>query len=403
VGLALVVRVMKTDPSTEPKPLSEAQLAARRANAKLSTGPGAAGKARTRLNALKHGLTARTPWPGQDARRNLEFFQRAWARLDPRNPLEETCVANLLQSRLQADLFLSVERTVLLRRPVAFTPDDGRLFTFLQDAGGLGTMEQLTRHLAHLTRATEKDLLNLLRVRQENWGERRESVLAETWVEDPGAAEPGGVGAAVPEAATPPVSLGALEDTLADDRLILPGEDEQAYAALARELWATLQPANMLEGFIAHDFIQTQWRCDRSLNIQGVLLDRCAVSATGHHGGLPFGFIADSQGDQALETLRQYDAALRRRLERLMALFRKVRKTGWQEGTPPIRQPPADLQSSASPSSAASGQAAPELTPNSPTTDLVIISGHGDEPPKSSTQPTDIDLADQSTRPKEAT
>jgi hypothetical protein len=337
---------MNTD--TDSNSMSEAKLRAQRANAKLSTGPSPAGKARSRLNALKHGLTARTAWPGQDARRSREFFARAWARLDPRNALEETCVGNLLQSRLKEDLVSDVERSVLLRRPVCFTPDNGRAFTCLQDASALGTMQQLARHLAHLTRATEKDLLSLMRVRQENWGERRESDLVGSQVDDPGAAEPDGVGAALPEAAAPPVSLGRLEDTLADHRLVLPGEDAQVYELLARELWATLRPANTLEGFIAHDFIQTQWRLDRVLNIQSVLLERSAVSATDHNCGFGFAFIQDSQGDQALETLRQYDGALRKRLQTRMALFKKIRKDGWRDTTlandqPSAQQPDIEL------------------------------------------------------------
>ena len=46
---------------TEPRPISGAQLAANRANAQKSTGPTSeAGKANTRLNALKTGLTGQT-------------------------------------------------------------------------------------------------------------------------------------------------------------------------------------------------------------------------------------------------------------------------------------------------------------------------------------------------------
>jgi hypothetical protein len=387
---------MKSDSLTDANSISEAKLRANRANAKLSCGPKTdAGKARSRLNALKHGLTARTSWPGQDARRSQEFFRCAWARLDPRNPLEETCVANLLRSRLQEDLFLDVERTVLLRRPVSFTPDDGRPFTFLHDAGALSTMEQLTRHLAHLTRATEKDLVTLMRVRQENWGERRESALAGTWVEDLGPAEPDEVGTAGPEVkhpAGPPVNLGTLQDTLADNRLILPGEGAQVYEALVRELWATFRPANMLEGFVACDIIQTQWRLDRVPNIQSVLLERSAISATEHNCGLGFAFIQDSQRCQALETLRQYDAVLRQRLEKRMALFRKLRKQGWLDDTLANVQPPAKQRSSVASSSASFGQSTSGLTPSSQMSRLSITSKNGDERSKSSTQQPNIKL-----------
>ena len=47
---------------SEKKPLSEAQLAANRANAKKSTGPvSIEGKKRSSANSTKHGITARRP------------------------------------------------------------------------------------------------------------------------------------------------------------------------------------------------------------------------------------------------------------------------------------------------------------------------------------------------------
>src|SRR6185437_6194490 len=48
-------------PPILPAPISEAQLAANRANSQLSTGPTSeAGKAKSSLNAVKTGLTGRT-------------------------------------------------------------------------------------------------------------------------------------------------------------------------------------------------------------------------------------------------------------------------------------------------------------------------------------------------------
>jgi hypothetical protein len=330
---------MTSNSSPDSSGLSEARLAANRANAMLSCGPKtAAGKTRARLNALKHGLTGRIAWPGQYARRNQEFFQCAWARLGPRNPLEEICVANLLQSRLKEDFFLDVERTVLTRRPLSFTPDDGRPYTFLHEPAALEALEQLTRHLTHLTRASAKDVLALLRVRQENWEKRMESAAATPPVEEIGAPEHNAEGATLPEggqAAASPVDRGNLEDCLADRRLILPEEDATAYAALATELWATLQPANTLEGFVACDFIKTQWRLDCVLVIQSVLLRRSAISASGQDCGFGFAFVHDSQRGQALETLRHYEAALRRRLGERMALWRRLRKEGWADAILP--------------------------------------------------------------------
>ena len=81
----------------------------------------------------------------------------------------------------------------------------------------------------------------------------------------------------------------------------------------------------------------------RVLRIQRILMERSAVSASGHDCGLGFAFIQDSQRCQALDSLRQYEAVLRRRLEKRMSLWRKLRKQGWVSwvlsgGQPPPRQ-----------------------------------------------------------------
>jgi hypothetical protein len=240
---------MKTDLSPEPNPVSEARLKANRANAKLSTGPH--DTARTRFNACKHGLSALMVLPGQDTPENRESCRRAWVGLGPRNPLEERCVRNLLQTRLREDFFLEVERTVLTRKPVGTPSNREQLYPFLHDATALKTLEQMARHQAHLTRTFDKILLELLRVRKETWG-----ALGDSASNDPRVGELSTTGAdteaaVMPEcqlcSGLPHLSPATLEYCLANKRLILPGEDEQLYEGLARRLWATFRPANTLE------------------------------------------------------------------------------------------------------------------------------------------------------------
>src|SRR5262245_60150540 len=62
-----------------------------RQNARKSTGPKtAAGKARSRFNALKHGLTARTAvLPGEDPERYQRHVDAWMQTLGPRNPVED--------------------------------------------------------------------------------------------------------------------------------------------------------------------------------------------------------------------------------------------------------------------------------------------------------------------------
>src|SRR3954470_22075633 len=69
---------------------SERRAAANRLNAQKSTGPRTPeGKARSALNALKHGVTARTPLlPGDDPEELVQLTTDLLKDLDPQNALE---------------------------------------------------------------------------------------------------------------------------------------------------------------------------------------------------------------------------------------------------------------------------------------------------------------------------
>jgi len=323
---------MKTDLLSEAKAVSEAKLKANAANAKLSTGP--KNTTRSRFNARRHGLSGNPALAGQGVRRNQEFSGDAWARLGPRNPMEATWMTRLLQSRSYQQDFFRVERTVLTRRPLEH-PDNEALFPFLDDPQALHTLEAMSRHLAHLTQVTFKSLSELLQVRKESWGE---------WApEDPGDYQSPQWNPANQQAAHPsdppqektgvssqPVP-GTLEACLAYRQWLLPGEDEKAFEAMARELWATFRPANTLEGFLATDFVIAQWRLDRVLQIQGIVFERSACSVSGHDHGPGLSFVADTQRLGALESLRLYEKAIRKSIEKVMVLWRKLRKQGWAD------------------------------------------------------------------------
>jgi len=258
----------------------------------------------------------------QDLDRNQKFFLYCWQRLYPRHGLEEICIANLLRTRLQEDLFLEVERTVLTRKPIFHTADeDAELSSFLRDPDGLKALDHLSRHLAHLTRISDKEFLGLLAARNENWGASQKNI--ETCQPNP----PDSQATEFPDKEkAPAVNQGSLEDLLADLRLVLPGEDSDEYRSVARGLWSTFNPSGLLEGFLTCDLITTQWRAMRALNMQTVFLHQNCLSATGHSSGPGFGFINDAQGSQALVSLRNYETVLRRRFESRMKLMRKLRK-----------------------------------------------------------------------------
>jgi hypothetical protein len=98
--------------------LSSKRIAANRRNARKSTGPRTtSGKARSRMNALKHGLDARTLiLPGEDEaayRARLDAFQ---AEVRPRNSLEESLVERAARLSWQVDRADRVQAAHLIQR-----------------------------------------------------------------------------------------------------------------------------------------------------------------------------------------------------------------------------------------------------------------------------------------------
>lgn len=339
---------MNTEPGETSKPISEAKLKANRKNGRLTRGP--KDTTRSRFNARKHGLTAGITCLGLDTPQNYEFIRLACARMGPRNPLEESFMIRLLWKRLQEGVFLDVERTVLTRKPATVAPDDERSYPFLDDPHGLKTLEALARQLTHFTRVGQDEILGLLQVRKENWdsGGQKASHLDLDTAEESVAKADAAAEKSV-DHITPTIWPGTLEACLADTRPILDGENAQDYEILVREMWGCLRPANTLQGFVAIDLIQAHRRIVRVMGITNILFERCAVSpSSGLNCGVGFAFINDAQQDQALASLRQYEAALQTRFKKRMALLRKLRKEGWQDAAPadpprPPAQPPTTV------------------------------------------------------------
>ena len=101
---------------------------ANRRNARKSTGPRTAeGKARSRMNALKHGLDARTPiLPGED---EAAFRARldAWrADFPPRNPQEESLLEEAARLSWQLDRAERVQAASLAERVRLAGDDEAR-------------------------------------------------------------------------------------------------------------------------------------------------------------------------------------------------------------------------------------------------------------------------------------
>jgi hypothetical protein len=92
---------LSTEPEPAPQkrsnPISDAHLAANRANAKLSTGPTSAeGRAKSSMNAVKTGLTGRAVLlPGDDALAYQQHLHRFLNRFAPTNEEENSLVQSI--------------------------------------------------------------------------------------------------------------------------------------------------------------------------------------------------------------------------------------------------------------------------------------------------------------------
>ena len=289
---------------------SEAQLAANRANAKLSTGPKTvAGKQNSSQNSRRHGLTCRTAWLGEDKLQSEKFFSSQWLRIRPRNVVEEIHTGSLLRNREREKFLLAAELTILTRKPVPLSLNQSE-FPFLLDPEALRTLDLLARQVSHSNRIAVRDFKSLLQARKITSEKSKQTTHTTNHQNN-------------------------LMEFLQSRGPLTDGEDLFTYTSIAREFWLAYEPTNSLETFLVGDIIIVQHQLDRVQKIQSFFLSSSAISATGHDGGFGFGFVHDCQRTQAFETLRNYEDALQKRLNSRMQLFQKVREAAWTDSANP--------------------------------------------------------------------
>lgn len=158
--------------------VSDAQAAANRANAQLSTGPRTArGKANVRRNAHRHGLYAETaPDTGEDAAAFGQLLEDMRARFAPEGAAESALVARLASLLWRLARVSAAEHAVYAAHEHDFVPADdpgaAPIAVDLPDLWGqahrAGTFDspiaRINRHEAHLQRMHQRtlEMLNTL-------------------------------------------------------------------------------------------------------------------------------------------------------------------------------------------------------------------------------------------------
>jgi hypothetical protein len=130
---------------------SEKQIAANRANARQSTGPHTgAGKARSRTNAWKHGLTAeKVVIPGEDVQQLKAIRRELWEEYQPLPGMESLLVERLEHYEWRMRRALMLE-TALLEEvpscPWSLGYSDAALATLLRYEMAIANTSRSTLH-----------------------------------------------------------------------------------------------------------------------------------------------------------------------------------------------------------------------------------------------------------------
>jgi hypothetical protein len=177
----------QSEPVTEPESISEAQLAANRANAQHSTGATTvAGKAKSSMNALKHGLSGKTVLlPTDDADEYNHILHAYVNSYQPATEEELNLIQSIVDSTWRLQRCRILETGILVKGEMEFSgkyedQSPARRAQLIQVDAYL-KYEKSIRNLqiqeTRLHRRLEKDQAELMRL--QNIRKREEQLAAE--------------------------------------------------------------------------------------------------------------------------------------------------------------------------------------------------------------------------------
>jgi hypothetical protein len=155
-----------------PAPISEAQLAANRANATRSTGPTTPeGKARTRLNGLRHGLTGQTAFLPEEDREAYDRHHAAFlAELAPEGPTETQLARSIADDYWRLNRIKAIEDNIFALGIEALAeqldPALAQARTFLDQAREINLLSLYESRLNRAVHKKHAELAELQRLRK---------------------------------------------------------------------------------------------------------------------------------------------------------------------------------------------------------------------------------------------
>jgi hypothetical protein len=185
-GLSAQLERRRDVPELPLPAISASQLAANRANSQLSTGPKTPeGKAKSCLNAVKTGLTARTVLlPAEDAARYEQHVCEFFAELQPVGPRETELVRSLTDTSWRVARIPGLEMTIFAHgriqfadqfadRELALQPCLIEMHTFLHYEKQL---RNLQLQEGRLRRQREKDAAELRQLQQDRGAREKQDL-----------------------------------------------------------------------------------------------------------------------------------------------------------------------------------------------------------------------------------
>jgi hypothetical protein len=147
---------------------TQSQINANRINAQKSTGPKSPeGKAKSRRNALQHGLTAKTCMlADEDPNDLLDMIAEISEKFDPQDTDEDFLIERMAKARLRYNRIMPLEASIFnLRLVVDKAPDPlveaqglscQRAWAYMRDANGGNALSKLSRYETALLREYDR-------------------------------------------------------------------------------------------------------------------------------------------------------------------------------------------------------------------------------------------------------
>jgi hypothetical protein len=147
---------------------SQSQINANRINAQKSTGPKTPeGKAKSRRNALRHGLTAKACMlADEDPNDLLDMIAEIGEKFDPQDTDEDFLVQRMAEARIRYNRIMPLEASIFnLRLVVDKAPDPlmeaqglscQRAWAYMRDANGGNALSKLSRYETTLLREYDR-------------------------------------------------------------------------------------------------------------------------------------------------------------------------------------------------------------------------------------------------------